>query len=190
MEKGNINFDVALVGVGNAPLQLSPITLKEEYRKKWNVHENDFVALTRNGELVSNSLYRVGGFGGRSDVNKGGYFMLLKHVEAYYADNITKEKARKPHLESRWVIIDNNGVEKVEFNQFKTPYLTKDSLIYHVDNRYYNIETGEQYGDSIYTKVESKEFLFLENLYDKDDSKRGVMKINKKDGTWELFPIK
>jgi len=31
------------------------------------------------------------------------------------------------------------------------------------------------------------DYLFLDNRYDNDKSKRGVMKINKKDGTWELF---
>jgi hypothetical protein len=35
--------------------------------------------------------------------------------------------------------------------------------------------------------MNSNEYLFLNNEYDKDESKRGVMKINKKDGTWELF---
>jgi hypothetical protein len=36
--------------------------------------------------------------------------------------------------------------------------------------------------------MQSKEFLFLENAYDDDKSRRGVMKIDKKSGTWELFP--
>lgn len=165
-------------------LQLSPITINEDYRKKWNIHGHDYVCLTKGGELISNSLYRVGGFGG--DITKK-YFMLLKYVEAFYSDTITKDKKRKPHLEGRWCILDNNGVEKVEFNQFDSPYPVNDSCIYSLNQKYYNIETGEFYCQS-YSSMSSGDYLFLDNAYDDDKSRRGVMKINKKDGTWELFP--
>lgn len=165
-------------------LQLSPITINEDYRKKWNIHEHDYVCLTKGGELISNALYRVGGFGG--DITKK-YFMLLKYVEAFYSDSITTDKKRKPHLEGRWCILDNDGVEKKEFDHFKTPHIEKDSCIYSVEQKYYNIETGEFYCRSS-SSISSGNYLFLENAYDDDKSKRGVMKINKKDGTWELFP--
>lgn len=164
-------------------LQLSPITVNEDYRQKWNIHQNDFVCLTRNGVLISDSLYRVGGFG--ADL-KGDYFMLIKHVEAYYEDSITKVKKDKPHLAGCWCILDKNGVEKVVFDRFKTPYPIKNSQVYSIDSNYYNIETGEFYCQSS-TRIDSTDFIFLENRYDKDESKRGVLKINKKDGSWELF---
>lgn len=167
-------------------LQLCPIQVKEEYLKKWNEISRDFVCLTKNGELISNSLYRLGGLNFNLNLKKDRYFMLLKHVEAFYPDTITKVKDRKPHLESRWVILDKNGIEKVEFKQFASPYLVKDSCIYSIDGKYYNIETGEFYCDSR-TSMKSSDYIFLENAYDKDESKRGVMKINKNDGTWELF---
>lgn len=166
-------------------LQISPLDLKADYRKKWNANEKDFVCLTRNGELVSNSIYRVGGF--NADV-KADYFMVLKYVEVYYPKSITDRTGSDPkHLEGRWCIIDKNGIEKVEFDSFKTPYPVKNSCIYSIDNKYYNIESGEFYCSS-YSKIESTDFLFLDNAYDKDESKRGVIKINKKNGTWELFP--
>jgi hypothetical protein len=172
-------------GGSDAHLQLSPISVKEEYRKKWNIHENDFVCLTKNGELVSNSLYRVGGLG-TPNLEKDNYFMLIKHVEAYYEDKITKIKKDKPHLEGRWCIIDKHGIEKVEVQPFRHPYLVKNSCIYSLEQKYYNIETKEFY---CYTsnRMESSEFLFLENRFDDDKSKCGVMKINKNDGTFELF---
>lgn len=165
-------------------LQLSPIKLNDDYREKWNITLNDFVCLTRNGQLISDFLYRVGG-GGVPDVNKD-YFMLLKYVEAFYPDSITKEEKRKPHLEGRWCILNKEGVEKVEFPHFKNPYLVRNSVIYSIDNDYYNIETGQLYCKS-YSSLKSSDYLFLSNDFDKDKSKRGVMKINKKDGTWELF---
>lgn len=175
-------------------LQLSPITLNDEYREEWNESMNDFVVLTKNGELVNNSLYRVGGFG--ADL-KQDYFMLLKYVEEIYDFDFTKRcypnKSRKEiessrkHLQSLWCIIDKNGVEKKVFEKFKSPYLKKGSCIYSVDNNYYNIETDEFYCRAS-TVMESSEFLFLSNPYDNDSSKKGVMKISKKDGSWSVFP--
>lgn len=170
--------------VNNNGLQLSPIDINQDYRIKWNIHENDFVCLTKKGELISNSLYRVGGFGVKI---KEDYFLLLKHVEAFYSDSITKDAKRKPHLASIWCILDKNGNEKVEFEEFKSPYIVKDSQIYSVDRKYYNIESGEFYCYA-HSVIQSNEFIFLENSFDDNKSKRGVMKINKKDGTWELFP--
>lgn len=186
-ESKNFDLPSALIPIskseGSAYLQLSPIIIKEEYRKKWNIYETDFVCLTKNGELISDSLYRVGGLG--ADITKD-YFMLLKHCEAFYPDTITTKKSEKPHLEARWCIIDKNGIEKVEFSSFKSPYL-QGGVIYSIDNNYYNIETNEFYCHS-YRSLSSTEYLFLDNKYDDDKSRRGVMKINKKDGSWELFP--
>jgi hypothetical protein len=165
--------------VGSSALQLSPIQVNQDYLNEWNNNSNDFVCLTKNGELISKSLYRVGGFGG--DI-KQDYFMLLKYVEAIYDYDFIKKcypnknrkelELQRKHLEGRWCIIDKNGVEKKEFDQFENPYI--------------NIETGEFYCKSS-KSMESSEFLFLENPYDKDLSKKGVMKINKKDGSWSVF---
>jgi len=169
---------------GDNLVQLGRISINEDYRKKWNIYENDFVCLTKNSELIRNTLYRIGGLG-NPKLNEG-YFMLLKYVEAFYSDSITKEKEKKPHLEGRWCILDKDGNEKVEFEQFSSPYLVKNSQIYSIGGKYYNIENGEFYCH-VYTAMESSEFLFLENCYDDDKSRRGVMKINKKDGSWVLF---
>ncbi len=173
--------------VGSSALQLSHINVNEEYRKEWNERMSDFVVLTKNGELISKSLYRVGGMGGKPDGKN--YFLLLKYVEAHYDKAWLKEiksDSDPKRLEGRWCIIDKNGIEKVEFEQFKSPYLVKESCIYSIDQTYYNIETGECYCKA-YTSMQSKEFLFLENAYDDDKSKRGVMKIDKQTGAWELF---
>ncbi len=114
--------------------------------------------------------------------------MLLKYVEDRYPAHITKHTGSDPkHLKGVWVILDHNGVEKVEFSEYKSPYLTKGSCIYHLDNKYFNIETGERYGDNIYKYMESSDFLFLDNTYDQDKAKCGVMKVNKSDGSWELY---
>lgn len=169
-------------------LQLCPAVLGEDYRKKWNIRERDFVCLYKDGAPVSSSLYRVGGMG-NSNPGEGRYFMLLKYVEAYYPENIMLMCDNKDpkHLSGRWCILDKNGVEKVVFEAHASPYFVKNSCIYHLNNNYYNIETGECYCQS-YNNMESADFLFLNNAFDKDKSKRGVMQINKQDGSWTLFP--
>ena len=166
-------------------LQLSHIQINDEYRKEWNERSDDFVVLTKNGELINNSLYRVGGLGKKPDGKN--YFMLLKYVEAYYPEDITKVTKSDPkHLSGHWCILDKNGIEKLVCDEFKNPYLIKDSCVYSIGQNYYNIETGEFYCYA-YKSIESSEFIFLDNLYDKDLSKKGVMKINKKDGSWSVF---
>lgn len=172
----------------SSTLQLSNIQVNSEYCKEWNEGKTDFVVLSKNGELLRNTLYRVGGYGGWD--TKQDYFLLLKYVEAVYDYEFLKTcypnkkrkelESHKKHLEGRWTIIDRNGNEKKEFESFKSPYLIKGSCIYCVDSNYYNIETDEFYGNS-YKCMESSDFLFL------DISKQGIMKINKKDGSWTVF---
>jgi hypothetical protein len=171
-------------------LQLNKIFVNQEYLNEWNANSySDFVCLTFNGELLRPTLYRVGGLN-NPNLNKDKYFLLLKYIEHKYdLDFIKKcypEKSRKEQELQRktlvgvWCVLDYNGNEKIIFDQFQTPYLKNDSCIYSVDNKYYNIETGEFYGSS-YSSLESKDFLFLK------DYEKGILKINKKDGSYELF---
>lgn len=185
MDKGYLK---SLLKEGNNSdiLQLLPITINNDYRKEWNVHETDFVCLMNNVGLVSDSFFRIGGFGVSL---KDDYFMLLKHVEAQYSKEILEMSNSKKakHLDGRWTIFDKNGVEKIEFDRFASVYLIKNSVIYTLNGNYYNIETGELYC-SANESMESTEFLFLENNNDyKDKSRRGIFKINKKDGSYEIL---
>lgn len=164
-------------------LKLKPVKLDGDYRKKWNIHLTDFCNLYKNGKKVSDALYRIGGFGG--DI-KENYFMLLKNIEAHYPDNITKEKHRKPHLENRWCILNKKGVEKVNFKPFESPYL-HGGQVYSLDGKYYDIESGKLYCHSCSSSIISKRYIFLENKYDKDESKRGVMRIKKSNGACKIF---
>lgn len=168
-------------------LQFSKISINEDYRKKWNIHETDFVCLTKNGELVRDTLYRIGGLG-TPKLNVDEYFMIIKHVEAFYSHKIMKMSKSKDnrHLEGRWCILDKKGNEKVEFKQFSSVYLVENSQIYSINNDYYNVETGYFYCRS-YHSFSSNNFLFLDNRFDDDKSKLGVIKIDKKTGEFELF---
>lgn len=164
-------------------LELCPIKINEDYRIKWNIYSVDFYHLCKDGIKLNDTLYRKGMFGGIK--NNQDYYLLLKHTEAFHPDSITLDKKDKPHLKSTWVIIDKNGVEKLEFPEFSNVYLS-GGVIYSMGSNYYNIETGYCYGRS-HTTIKSKDFIFLDNNFYSDLSKRGVVKINKKDGTFELF---
>lgn len=168
-----------------------PFKLDQEYAKKWNETCNDFIHLyDANGKKLSDTLYRVGGFGGNM---KDGYVELLKYTEAFYEDSITKDPKRKPHLQSKWCIVDKNGVEKVVQGQTLRHPHHVGGVIYALESKYYNLETGEFYCES-HSCQKSDDFIFLENqyshLYDKTNPRElGVYKINKWDGTFEIFKI-
>jgi len=173
--------------IDTGPLQFGRAQIAEEYRKKWNIHNtHDFLLLVKDGKPIRDTLYRIGGFDDPK-LNKDRYFMLLKHVEAFYSKSITDYTGSDPkHLEGRWCILDKEGNEKIEFESFEHPYLVENSCIYYLNNKYYNIETKELYCSS-YTKMESSEYLFLDNKYDKNKDKIGIWKINKNDGTFEII---
>ncbi len=129
--------------------------------------------------------YRIGGMNyPKPETDR--YFMLLKYVEAYYDKSITKHTGSDPkHLEGHWVILDKNGVEKVELLWCRHMYYL-GGIIYSTEGKVYNIETKEYYGDS-YNSISSENYLFLSDKYNDDKSKRGILKININDGTTELF---
>jgi hypothetical protein len=200
----NENFELAQnsalhkTDVSGSALQLSKIDVNDKYLKEWNNNSKDFVVLTKNGEILRNTLYRIGGIN-NPKVGVDKYFMLIKHTEDLYTwdfikkcyPKMSKKEQEKhlKHLKSEWVIIDENGNEKVtQANSLDYMYLVSpNSCIYSVKNNYYNIETGFHYGYSS-SSMKSSEFLFLDNRFEKDETKKGVMKINLKDGSWSVFP--
>jgi len=158
-------------------LHLRHVQLDDRYRKRWNVHSfDDYCHLYLGERKLRNTLYRIGGY---SVDMKADYFMLLKHVESYYEDSITKIKKDKPHLAGHFVIINKNGDEKVIFEQFASPYL-QGGCIYSLNSKYYNIETGECYSDYSSKSFSSDEFLFLDNNLVNDRSKRGILRLIRK----------
>lgn len=167
-EQGEIKFAKAIID--------------PEYRKKWNIRQDDFICLTRNGKLIRDTLYREGGI--RKE--QGNYYLLMKHVESMYQDHITTDSDKKLHLAIFWCILDKQGNEKVICKEFECAHIVKNSIIYSLNSSYFNIETGEFYCKAS-NYMESENYLFLDNKFDEDKSKRGVLKINKKDGSKELL---
>jgi hypothetical protein len=180
----------------NKGLRLNKIEVNPEYCKEWNIKQKDFYCLTQDGKLLRPTLYRIGGIN-NPKVGEDKYFMLMKHIESFYPKNILEmaksaykgKKLDPKYLEFRWCILDEYGNEKVEFTGLNHASIVDNSCIYSVGSKFYNIESGLLYCDASGV-IKSDDFLFLENNYDKDKSKRGVLKINKFDGTFELFPKK
>lgn len=183
-------------------LKLNKIQPPKEYLDEWNSQYNDFVVLCDNNDIpLSNTLYRIGGMN-RLNVEKDKYFMLLKYTEATHTYDFIKkcypklsrneqDKHRK-HLQSNWVIIDNLGVEKVVIPDSLNygNLIDPQSCIYSIGNKYYNIETGFCYCQSYSKLIQSAKYVFLENNYDDDHSKRGVLQIDKITGTYILHTEK
>lgn len=177
-------------------LDLNKIDVKQEYLDEWNNRCKDFLVLTLNGEILRNTLYRKGGLNSLN-VKTDKYFMLLKYSEDLYSKefikkcypkkNAKEQEKHIKHLKAEWVIIDYKGIEKVVFKDLSHGYLVSpDSVLYMIDSNYYNIETGFKYGYTT-NSIQSEDFVFLDNKYEKDEAKKGVMKINKIDGSFEMF---
>lgn len=160
----------------------------EKYSKKWNIYMDDYVQLADdNGNLISDSVYRLGGMFSWKNFNSGEYFELIKYTEEYYEDNITKDKKRKPHLEGRHCILDKNGVEKVICDSIEYPYIRKNSVIYSTSrDGMHNIETSEYYGKPS-TVINGEEYIIIENRWEKDENLKGVFMIHKKSGIKQLI---
>lgn len=190
-----------------APFELAPVpglvfgkmTLDEAYAKEWRADNlNDFLCLLYDGKLVSDTLYRVGGLG-TLNFKKGNYLMLLKHTEDIYSQAFMhrcydKEQRKRldpailtgKHLKSQWCIIDKQGVEKQVFDDgLNYPYLIKNSVLYGYKDRIWNIESGYEYGRKTGSTLESEQYLFFE-YYGDDERKQGIMRVNKKTGTWKV----
>lgn len=187
-----MNFELTVKedqSLNDNSLKLCQIKVSEEYAEKWNVNCKDFYVLVKNGKLIRETLYRKGASDGLQEGGK--YYKLIQYKEAYYPKEILEKSDNKDpkHLEGRWCILDKDGNELViQDGLLDYIYIVSNSCIYTVGQKYYNIETKEYYGKSNNT-MESKEFLFLDLKYDFDIPKeeRGVLKINKNDGTSELF---
>lgn len=168
--------------IKNTNLTLVPISMPKEYAKEWNVHGNDYLGLCKNGKLISNTYYRKGGLFN----NKGYDFIhIIKHVEELYHDSITTDAKRKKHLASYFCLINKEGQETKVFEQFDNSYLLCNA-VYNSKYGYFNTFTNELYCKGT-KSIDSTNYLFLESSYSTPENKRGVYKIDKQTGEFELF---
>lgn len=170
-------------------LKLKPAELSPEYRKEWNVHETDILQLYDGDEKISENLYRIGGLGTQL---KDQYFCLLKLVEGYYSDSITKDPKQKKHLATCHVALNLDGEEVFQTNSFQYLYLLGGVLCSTEiagSKILVNLLTSEIIIKEYSSTFSSDEYLFVENRFDKDKTKRGVFQISKADGSVKIYPI-
>jgi hypothetical protein len=168
-------------------ISFSPITLKEDYRKKFSVSNKDFIVLTdKNGNQVNNSLYRKGGLF-HFNPTKDKYLMLLKQVESKYPRHImemSKGNNNPNHLKDIHCIVDCYGNEKfLAENGLDYPYVINDSCLFKYKGQIHNIETlfcYGQYDTCIYTEKS-----VIVEVRENYSSPKTVIKINKITGEFE-----
>jgi|GEM_PF-1809472 len=193
-------FTTNLVTTKSGTIQLCDIEVNPVYLEEWNERAtSDFKVLAKDDAILRNTLYRIGGMSS-GEVGETKYCTLLKYTEALYDTSFIKKiypqlnseqvKKKRKHLAYTQTIIDKHGNEVATADEHKYLYLVDgNSCIYSMDKVYYNIETGFRYG-STSNSMSSDDFLFIDNAFDKDVKMRGIIKINKWDGTWDIFTKK
>lgn len=171
-------------------VRLSKISLDEAYMKEWNEHMNDFVTMTINGKMIEPVLYRLGGLNFNIKVGFDRYFMLLRYTESRRSERIMKmcgSKAPKSdkYLKGVWCIFDKDGklLHENGDDSIHSPYLVKNAPIFSLDGIYYHLLTKKRLGNSR-SSIQTDNFIILDNQYEKDEEIKGVIKIDKKDGSF------
>lgn len=150
----------------------------EEYKNEWGIYHNDYFQIYVLGDLLSPTLYRKGGFGGKW---VDGYMQLLKCTESR-----SKNGQNNGYLSNHNCIIDVNGKEKYYSGSVLESVYLRPGGIYVHSSKYFNVRNNLLYCES-YTYMVTKDYTFLDNKYDKDESRRGVMKISHLDGSYEII---
>lgn len=157
-------------------IEIVPAQFTQKYMNEYNIRNNDYFHLKINGEVNTNIIYRMGGLTNLATIKNDKYFMLLKYKEIH--------DEYGSFLKGYWVMLNHKGQELMEFEPYDNVYPIKNTPIYVINSKYGNAETREIYCESTSPRMETNNFLFLNNLYDKDPNKRGVLMINKNDGTY------
>ena len=168
------------------------VTLDKDYKKKWNVinSADDFGIIMRNGNIVNDKLFRIGGL--TTLIEGEQYISLLLQKESFYSKKImdmAKSSGTANHLDNQTTFLNNNGEIAIIFETKLSYPRIVGGCIYAVDNKYYNIKTQE-FICSGYVSMKSKDFLFVESKYADDIDRRGVFQINIHNGTYVTYQLK
>lgn len=165
-------------------IELVQTSVSDEYKQKFNVHIDDFITIYKDGKQVSSQLYRIGGLD--VDLSKP-YFVLLKQVESRYPNNITTNKKKQKYLANCDCLIDQDGIEIITTEQYKSLYYWK-GLIYSINDEYYNAKTGISYGYCRNVHF-TDNFVFMYNPHKINPyvNIKGMLKIDVHTGKIETF---
>lgn len=178
-----IDSTARTIKIKNTDLELVPVSMPKEYAEKWNERSTDFLALCRNGEVISNSYYRKGGLFQNEGLD---FIHIIKYVENYYEDKIVKDPKKKRNLSGQFCLINKEGVETKVFDKFGSSYLICNS-VHSFEGSYYNNFTNKLYCKTSNT-MNSENYLFLESsVWNENPEREGVFKINKKTGKFTII---
>jgi len=132
--------------------------------------EGDFIQIYRDGELISEELFRFGGVGGRW---QDGFMILIHYFESTYEDKYSDEaklraKKKKPYLmkpclDHLWCIIDESGKMIYETKEkFHHDLYQVASFIFVEKERYFDARTGHVYTENGRTKMVTDDYVFIE----------------------------
>ena len=131
--------------------------------------------LYKDGVKISNTYFRLGGFD--TGFNNKLYASLI-HYPNYPIDK---------ECWGNHCIIDSNGKIVLEAEKFDSSLYYLDGVIAKKRDIYINLLTGEPIVKSYSTSLKSKEFIFVECNDYEDKFKKGIYKINKNTGEFEIF---
>lgn len=136
-------------------------------------NRDNYCRLYKDGVLISDSLFRKGGFFNSFGKDKK-YCMLLVYHD--YKKNTMGNSC----------IIDSNGNIVLEAeSSFDSLYYLKGEIA-TMKGTYYNLKTGQPIVKGGSSTVKSEHYLFVENTYNKD-YELGVYKIDYETGEFEIF---
>lgn len=136
---------------------------------------NDVYQIYKNSELLNDLYYRFGGLSSIKNIFDR-YFMLLEYKEdKTFSDGLNH---------GNWVIMDSYGVIHKKFELYQHAYLIKDSVLYSLNGKLYNIITDECYGYGKTMVLENSVILHREYT----EQSNNALVINKVTG--ETYTIK
>lgn len=141
--------------LGNG-FELRPIKLSEEESKNKNITGLEYSHLYRDGEKISDKIFRKGGIGGEFE---DGYCVLI-----YY----TRDPKRESGFScANFVIINESGEIILKSEQYSSdhPYIDGGN-VGHIKNMYYDLRTGEPFMVKSSNVINSKNFIIVEHKYD------------------------
>lgn len=164
------------------------ISMDPDYAKEWHEHCTDFIMVCDElGNPMREQLYRKGGLGGHWT---DGYILLLKYVEDFYPKHILEMSGTKDsrHLNSIWCVLDELGNEVfvADGNRLDSLYHI-GGLVFSYGDKLFRITDKYTYCESSSNTISTDNYVFIENAFDKDTTRRGVIKIDKHDGTYEII---
>lgn len=153
--------------------ELRPIKLTADEQSNKYILDMKYSHLYHNGLKVSDSIFRIGGFGGKF---KNGYCELIQY---------TRDTKRERGFSSgNFVIVNHLGEIVLKSEEFSGTHPRHEGgNVGFVEDMYYDLRTGEPFMVKSSSVINGKNFIIVEHKYDwygkELNIPTGVYKIDK-----------